>query len=75
MGIELPKVKKNYKSSWAQYTILLPENINRDKLQDYLKSKKIPTAVYYPIPGHLLHSDAVFGQFTFSLLQIFFALL
>ena len=50
LGIELPKINKNFKSSWAQYTILLPEKINRDKLQEYLKSKNIPTAVYYPIP-------------------------
>ena len=50
LGIGLPKIYKNFKSSWAQYTILLPENINRDKLQEYLKSKNIPTAVYYPIP-------------------------
>ena len=50
LGIELPKINKNLKSSWAQYTILLPENINRDRLQEYLKSKNIPTAVYYPIP-------------------------
>ena len=50
LGIELPKIYKNFKSSWAQYTILLPENTNRDKLQEYLKSKNIPTAVYYPIP-------------------------
>ena len=50
LSIELPKIYKNAKSSWAQYTILLPENINRDKLQEYLKSKNIPTAIYYPIP-------------------------
>jgi dTDP-4-amino-4,6-dideoxygalactose transaminase len=50
LDIKLPKIKKNLKSSWAQYTILLPENINRDRLQEYLKSKNIPTAVYYPIP-------------------------
>jgi len=50
LGIELPKINKNFKSSWAQYTILLPERIDRDKLQEYLKSKNIPTAVYYPIP-------------------------
>ena len=50
LGIELPKINKNFKSSWAQYTILLPGNISRDKLQEYLKSKNIPTAVYYPIP-------------------------
>ena len=50
VDIELPKINKNFKSSWAQYTILLPEKINRDKLQEYLKSKNIPTAIYYPIP-------------------------
>ena len=50
LGIELPKINKNFKSSWAQYSILLPENFNRDKLQEYLKTKNIPTAVYYPIP-------------------------
>ncbi len=50
LGIELPKINKNFKSSWAQYTILLPENINRDKLQENLKLKNIPSAVYYPIP-------------------------
>jgi len=50
LGIELPKINENFKSSWAQYTILLPEKINRNKLQEYLKSRNIPTAVYYPIP-------------------------
>ncbi len=50
LNIGLPKIKKNVTSSWAQYTVLLPENINRNKLQEYLKSKKIPTTVYYPIP-------------------------
>ena len=50
LGIQLPKVNKNFRSSWAQYTIAIPDNINRDRLQEFLKSKKIPTAVYYPIP-------------------------
>ena len=50
LGIELPRIIKNLKSSWAQYTVVLPKNINRNKLQEYLKSKNIPTAVYYPIP-------------------------
>ncbi len=50
LGIQLPKINNNFKSSWAQYTILLPEHVNRDKLQEYLKSKNISSAVYYPIP-------------------------
>ncbi len=50
LNIKLPLVNKGFRSSWAQYTIILPESVDRDKLQKYLKSKNIPTAVYYPIP-------------------------
>ena len=50
LSIELPEIHENFKSSWAQYTIILPENISRNTLQEYLKSRSIPTAVYYPIP-------------------------
>ncbi len=50
LNIKLPLLKSNFESSWAQYTIILPDNINRSKLQEELKSKNIPTAIYYPIP-------------------------
>ncbi len=50
LGIKLPILHKKATSSWAQYTIILPNKIDRDKLQESLKSKNIPTAVYYPIP-------------------------
>ena len=35
-----------------QYTIIT-DGIDRDKLQEYLKEKNIPNAVYYPVPLHL----------------------
>ena len=50
LNIKLPLIKNECVSSWAQYTIILPENIDRSKLQEELKSKDIPTAIYYPIP-------------------------
>ena len=50
LDIKLPLIKNKCVSSWAQYTIILPENIDRSKLQEELKSKDIPTAIYYPIP-------------------------
>jgi dTDP-4-amino-4,6-dideoxygalactose transaminase len=37
-------------STWAQYTI---EHEDRDGLAAHLKSRGVPTAVYYPIPLHL----------------------
>ena len=50
LGLQLPTLKKNIQSSWAQYTIILPTNIDRSLLQEALKLRNIPTAVYYPIP-------------------------
>jgi dTDP-4-amino-4,6-dideoxygalactose transaminase len=50
LGIKTPVLIKEATSSWAQYTIILPDNVNRCELQESLKSKNIPTAVYYPIP-------------------------
>jgi dTDP-4-amino-4,6-dideoxygalactose transaminase len=45
--IMVPRVIAGAQSTWAQYTIQVPD---RDKLQADLKAKGIPTAVYYPIP-------------------------
>jgi dTDP-4-amino-4,6-dideoxygalactose transaminase len=42
-----PRVIEGGQSTWAQYTIQVPD---RDKLQAELKAKGIPSAVYYPIP-------------------------
>ena len=45
--IRVPHILDGAKSSWAQYTIQVPD---RDRLQAALKAEGIPTAVYYPIP-------------------------
>ena len=50
LDIKTPTLIDKATSSWAQYTIILPDHVDRDKLQENLKSKNIPTAVYYPIP-------------------------
>lgn len=48
----LPVVKENFKSSWAQYTIRLPERVNRPFVQMKLKEENIPTMIYYTKPMH-----------------------
>lgn len=52
-GLITPFVPEGYVSSWAQYTIQLPDSIDRAKLIDYLKSNRIPSMVYYAKPMHL----------------------
>lgn len=50
--ITLPTVKSGYVSSWAQYTIQLPEGTDRNVLQSKLKEYGIPSMVYYMKPMH-----------------------
>lgn len=49
----LPNIKDGFYSSWAQYTVQLPECVNRKELQAKLKAVGIPTMVYYAKPMHL----------------------
>ena len=51
-GISLPMIKDNYYSSWAQYTIQLPEGVDRIDVQSNLKDSGIPTNIYYVKPMH-----------------------
>lgn len=48
----LPKIEDGFLSSWAQYTIQLPREINREEFQKELKKFDIPTMVYYIKPMH-----------------------
>ena len=50
--VKTPEVPKGFYSSWAQYTIQVPDKEVRARLQEALKAKDIPTAIYYPIPMH-----------------------
>lgn len=48
--VKTPGIKENFFSSWAQYSILLKDEAERDGLQAYLKDREIPTMIYYPKP-------------------------
>ena len=50
--VKTPEIPSGFYSSWAQYTIQLPNKEMRVKIQEALKAAGIPTAIYYPIPMH-----------------------
>ena len=50
--VETPTVKEEFYSSWAQYTILLESEEQRNGLQAMLKEQGIPSMVYYPKAMH-----------------------
>ena len=54
----LPEMQEGYLSSWAQYTVQLPEKTDRSKVQVSMKEKGIPTMVYYMKP---MHSQGAFA--------------
>ena len=56
--VKTPVVPEGYYSSWAQYTIQVENKEVRKGLQEALKAKDIPTAIYYPIP---MHRQTAFG--------------
>lgn len=51
--VKTPIVLEDTLSTWAQYTIVLPENIKRESLMNSLQEKGIPTVIYYVKPLHL----------------------
>lgn len=51
--VTVPALMNGTTSTWAQYTICLPEHINRSELMSELKEAGIPSVVYYVKPLHL----------------------
>ena len=48
----IPVIKDGFYSSWAQYTVQLPQGTDRDKVQQGMKELGIPTMIYYIKPMH-----------------------
>lgn len=48
--VKTPLVREGFYSSWAQYSILLENEKERNGLQAYLKEKGIPSMIYYSKP-------------------------
>jgi dTDP-4-amino-4,6-dideoxygalactose transaminase len=50
--VRVPTVSPGNTSVWAQYTIRLPDSIDRQSFASELKASGIPTMVYYERPMH-----------------------
>lgn len=48
--VQVPIVKEDFYSSWAQYSVILKSETERGKLQQYLNENNIPTMIYYSKP-------------------------
>ena len=56
-----PLIPNKYFSSWAQYSILIPDIIDRKKVIDDFSRQGIPSMVYYKIPVHLQKGYKKYG--------------
>ena len=52
--LKIPTIKNNHVSSWAQYSLLAKNKIERDELIKFLNQHAIPTAVFYKKPFNAL---------------------
>ena len=50
--VATPRLCDGATSSWAQYTVKLPQHVNREAMQEAMQKAGVPTMVYYPIPMH-----------------------
>ena len=62
--VKTPVVLPGFYSSWAQYTIQLPDDGSRDALQQALKAQGIPTMIYYP---RGMHQQGAFADLPYAL--------
>ncbi|WP_034445883.1 DegT/DnrJ/EryC1/StrS family aminotransferase [Butyrivibrio sp. AE2032] len=51
-SVGVPEIRNSYFSAWAQYTILLKDSDERDKVMKALKDEGIPSNIYYVKPMH-----------------------
>ncbi len=51
-NLKLPVINSGYFSSWAQYTVQLPSDVDRGEIQNKMKESGVPTMVYYRKPMH-----------------------
>lgn len=58
--ITLPIIRDGNLSSWAQYTIRVPES-RREHVKTYLQDRGIPVNIYYPRPMHMLEAFSRLG--------------
>jgi dTDP-4-amino-4,6-dideoxygalactose transaminase len=59
--IKVPVVPKGYRSSWAQYTLTAKSEEQREVIMAQLKSRDIPSTIYYPTPVHLATAYKALG--------------
>lgn len=65
--VKVPNIADGYVSSYAQYTIILESEEQRNFVQNYLKENSIPSMIYYPIS---LHKQTVYKDYNFNLADL-----
>ena len=65
-GLSVPFRDPYSRHVFHQYTLIL-DDVDRDKLNEFLATKNIPSMIYYPVPAHRQQMFATFGGSSYNL--------
>jgi dTDP-4-amino-4,6-dideoxygalactose transaminase len=60
-ALQPPSVPADYRSAWAQYSLLARSSDHRSELLERLRKASVPSAIYYSKPLHLQQAFASLG--------------
>ena len=60
----VPRIPKNYRSAWAQYSLLADSTAERERLIQAMQQAGVPAMIYYKIPLHLQKAYTFLGYST-----------
>ncbi|WP_045212874.1 DegT/DnrJ/EryC1/StrS family aminotransferase [Desulfonatronovibrio magnus] len=60
-GITVPEISDDCSSAWAQYSLVCSDAAHRERILENLKHRKVPWAIYYPLPLHMQKSFHYLG--------------
>jgi len=61
--LKVQYIPKDYKCSWAQFSLLSDSEEHRKSIMDFLKNKNIPSMIYYQKP---MHMQAVYDHLNYK---------
>jgi len=62
VNVLTPAIPDGIASAWAQYTVILPEDVSREQVKAHMLAQGVTTMVYYPKPLHAQSANTTYPR-------------